>query len=104
MGNCVTRKQEKESSSNKSGYFMGFRVISVRPDSGFSKILFLCKKRLSRNHESINIESILSPSSNPINFFDYEEPLGVLDDQEVNAFLKSEETKNEEIQENEDLV
>ena len=76
MGNCMQRKKEKESAKDESGNFMGFRVVSMRQEYGFSKLLFRCKKRLTRKSEYINIESILSHPEKPVNLFDYEEPLG----------------------------
>jgi len=114
----MQRKKEKESAKDQSGHFMGFRVVSMRQEYAFSKILFRCKKRLTRKSEYINIESILSHPEKPANLFDYEEPLGktltvkeeiniligVLDDQEVHAFLKSEDIEKAESVAEESLI
>lgn len=104
MGNCLKRNKETETPRSNSGHFMGFRVVSVKEDYGFSKLLFRCKKRLTRNSEYINIESNLSQTAKTANLFDYEEPLGVLDDQEVHAFLKSEDMEKAESVDEESLV
>jgi len=73
MGNCLHRKETTSKKSSSS--YMGFKVVSTKNDSKFSKIFFICKKRLSFNRENSNGWFSKGESPRMRTLFEYEDPI-----------------------------